>query len=244
MKTLQILLLEDTPEDSESILSLLSEDYAITLAETLNKAIKTLASSYFDFAILDISINGKLDGIEFAKHVQNSMNPIPFLFLTSMQSKTVFDEAKLTMPFTYLLKPFNVIELRYSIELAIEKHFQETNTLRSNVPILTPNYLLIKSQSKICKVVHDTIEYIEVEENYSTLYTADKKYVVKKSLAKIKDLLSGKSFEQIHRKFVINFDKIKEINLVENTIYLDSGFQVAISERYKKQFTSKYNIIK
>ena len=93
--------------------------------------------------------------------------------------------------------------------------------------------MLIKNQNKICKVVHDTIEYIEVEDNYSTLYTSDQKYVVKKSLSKIKDILSGKTFEQIHRKFVINFDKIKEINLTENTVYLESGFQVSISDRYK-----------
>ena len=244
MKSLNILLLEDDAGDSQRIFEFLSEDYTITLATNLNRAKEVLTSSHFDFAILDISINGKLEGVEFAKFIQSTSSPVPFLFLTSMQSKTVFDQAKLTMPFTYLIKPFNVFELKYSIELAIEKHYQEGNTLRSNTPLLTPNYLLIKNQNKICKVVHDTIEYIEVEENYSTLHTADKRYVVKKSLSKIKDLLSGKSFEQIHRKFVINFDKIKEINLSENTIYLDSGFQVSISERYKKQFTSRYDIIK
>ena len=45
------------------------------------------------------------------------------------------------------------------------------------------------------------IEYVEVEDNYSTLYISSQKYVVKKSLSKIKSLLIDKNFEQIQRKF-------------------------------------------
>ncbi|GAA3630635.1 LytR/AlgR family response regulator transcription factor [Flavivirga jejuensis] len=243
MKSLHILLLEDTIADSQNIINLLSKDYNITLANTIKKAKDTLASSLFDLAILDISINGKLDGIEFAKHIQSTPTPIPFFFLTSMQSRAVFDQAKLTKPFTYLLKPFNVMELQYSIELVIEKHFEQKNALRSNTGLLTPDYLLIKKQDKICKVILDTIEYVEVEENYSTLYTSNQNHVIKKSLSKIKEMLLDKNFEQIHRKFLINFDKITEINLSENTVYLSPGFQASISERFKKKLIHRYGII-
>ncbi|WP_298547849.1 LytTR family DNA-binding domain-containing protein [uncultured Aquimarina sp.] len=244
MKSLHIILLEDNISDSQNIMNLLSKDYNITLVNTLKKAKDALASSLFDFAILDISIDGKLDGIEFAKHIQATHNPIPFLFLTNMQSRAVFEKAKLTMPFTYILKPFNTLELQYSIELAIEQHFQQENTLRSNTGVLASDYLFIKKQHKICKIILDTIEYIEVEENYCSLFTENEKHIVRLSLSKIKTMLSNKNFEQIHRKRLINFDKIKEINLTENAVYLNSGIQITISDRFKKQFTNIHNIIK
>lgn len=244
MKTIQILLLEDKIEEAQKVIGLLSLEYSITYVNTLEKAIYSLENAQFDFAIVDIDINGKFDGIELAKHIQKMPNPIPFLFLTSMQSKTVFDEAKLTMPFTYLLKPFNVIELQYSVELAIEKCFNQENTLRSNATVLAPNYLFVKKQQVICKVNFADIIYIEVDENYCTLFTTDQKFVVKKSLSKIKEILCTDNFEQIHRKIMINIDKISQINLTENTIYLSSNYKVSISERYKKQFAQRFNIIK
>ncbi|AXT62640.1 DNA-binding response regulator [Aquimarina sp. AD10] len=244
MKTLQILILEDNIDDAQNIINLLSQEYSITLVNTLVKAKEALGISTFDLAILDIDINGKLDGIEFAKYLQQTSSSIPFLFLTSMQSKTVFNAAKLTKPFTYLLKPFNTIELQYTIELAIEKYFQQEDTLSTNTPLITTGYLMIKKQQTICKLILDDIEYIEVEENYSTLYTLDEKYVVKKSLAKLKPLLTGKNFEQIHRKFLVNFNKIKQINLAENTVYLNSNAKITISDRYKKQLTRRFDIIK
>ncbi len=244
MKSLQILILEDNIDDAQTIINLLSKQYAVTLVNTLKKAKAIFVTSKFDLAIVDINVDGKLNGIEFAKHIQNAAKPIPFLFLTSMQSKTVFEQAKLTQPFTYLLKPFNHLELQYTIELAVEKFFQQENTLRTNKTLISDYYILVKKQHLICKINFDDIEYVEVEENYCTLHVSNNKYVVKKSLSKIKEILGKENFEQTHRKFLINFNKVKSINLSENTIYLNSGFQIAISERYKKHLTSRFNIIK
>ncbi len=243
MKSLNIILLEDNIEDAQLTLDSLADDYSIKLVDSLQKAKSALTSSPVDLAIIDISIDGKLDGIEFAKHIQTSINPIPFLFLTSIQSKTVFDQAKLTKPFTYLIKPFNSLELSYSIELAIEKGFEQENTLRFNKPLLTPDYLLIKSQNIISKINIENVEYVQVENNYCTLFTSDKKYVVKKSLSKIKELLAYHNFEQVHRNYLVNFNKIRELNIQENTIYLTSNFQVSVSERYKKSLIKHLDIM-
>lgn len=244
MKNLQILILEDTIEDALMITNLLSKEYALTLVNTLQKAKDAFAEGGFDLAILDIQVEGKLNGIEFAKHIQDATNPIPFMFLTSMQSQSVFEQARLTLPFSYLVKPFNDIELRYTLEVAIEKFYQQENTLRLNRSLVSNDYILIKKQHLICKVDFQAIEYVEVEDNYSTINLAETKYVAKKSLAKIKEILRDEVFQQIHRKFLVNFNKIKEINLAENTIYLNSGTQLAISERYKNKLTSRFNILK
>lgn len=106
------------------------------------------------------------------------------------------------------------------------------------------DYLIIKKQHTLCKVLMDNILYIEVEDNYSTIYTTTNKYVVKKSLVKLKDILKHRNFEQIHRNFLVNFDKVEEINLYENIIYLSQNYKVTLSERHKKHLISKFDVIK
>ncbi len=245
MRPLHILLLEDDIHDLQQIMNVLSENYTITTVNSLHKGKNILESTHFDLAILDISINGKPDGIELAKHIQSLASPIPFLFLTATQSRATFEEAKLTLPFTYLLKPFNIIELQYAIELAIEKHFQNENKpVLSQEGILTTDYVFVKKQGKIFKVVIDDIEYVEVEENYCMLCSKAEKHMVRLSLTKIKDILYQKKFIQIHRKILVNLNRVKSLNLSENTVYLNSGSHVTISDRYKKKFLQNHSILK
>ncbi|AXG71054.1 putative two-component response-regulatory protein YehT [Kordia sp. SMS9] len=106
----------------------------------------------------------------------------------------------------------------------------------------TLNYLLVKNHHIISKIDFEDLEYIEVEKNYTTLYTEEKKYIIRLSLYKMKQVLQSVNFEQVHRKFLVNFDKMKEINLTENAIYLKSGTSITISERYKKKFTSNFEV--
>ncbi|MDO5979401.1 LytR/AlgR family response regulator transcription factor [Flavivirga spongiicola] len=245
MRPLHILLLEDDINDLQQVINVLSEHYSITTVNSFQKAKNVLASSYFDFAILDISINGKPEGIEVAKHIQTLQSPIPFLFLTATQSRTVFEQAKLTLPFTYLLKPFNVLELQYSIELSIEKHFQQENRQVLNKEgVLTADYIFVKKQGKIFKVVINDIEYVEVEENYCMLCSKSEKHMVRLSLTKLKDILLQKKFIQIHRKILVNLNEVKALSLSENTVYLNSGSLVTISDRYKKKFLQDHSILK
>lgn len=104
------------------------------------------------------------------------------------------------------------------------------------------NYLFVKNHHIISKIDFKDLEYVEVEKNYTTLYTYEKKYIVRLSLNKMKQVLQSVNFEQVHRKFLVNFDKMKEINLAENTIYLKSGKSITMSERYKKKFSSSFEV--
>lgn len=247
MKSLHILYLEDDLEDSISIVNLLSKSYQLTIVKNLKEGKVILEDHQFDLAILDININGKPDGIEFAKHLTFHCEDMPFIFLTSIRSKAIFDEAKLTLPYSYLTKPFNELELEYNIELAIEKHFGQERTLRKNpnAGVIKPGFLFIKKGQSIFKLALNDIGHVDVDENYSTLYsTSESKYLINLSLSKLKDILPSEDFIQVHRKSLVNIHRIKEVNLSENTLYLDSNQMVTISERYKKRFSQSFNILK
>jgi len=71
--------------------------------------------------LMDISLKGQMDGITTAKQVHSKFD-IPVIFLTGHTDDTFFERAKITGPYGYLIKPYELSQLRHAIELALSKH--------------------------------------------------------------------------------------------------------------------------
>jgi DNA-binding LytR/AlgR family response regulator len=236
MKKLELLLLEDTAEEAEELIEFLEENnYQVELAVNASEARKKLRDKQFDVIVLDIMINGKPEGISLAQEIQDYGINIPFLFLTSMQSKSIFQEAKYTKPFNYLIKPYNELELLYALELAIESHYEQSNSIsiKQESAVLSPDFLFIKKKGKVVKVAVSDINSIQVEEKYCSLYCDDGSYLIRMSLKKAQQMLGSDQYLQIHRNSIVNITKIKEIYFEDNLIVLDNDDQISMSERYK-----------
>ncbi|OSY88665.1 hypothetical protein WH52_03025 [Tenacibaculum holothuriorum] len=239
MNNLRLLLLEDLDEEATALINLLEKNsYEVIRVINAVAAEQELKNKFFDIIILDIMIDGKPEGIALAHRLQRQQINIPFLFLTSMQSKAIFDEAKLTNPFTYLLKPYNKLELLYALELAVEKFHKQDNSisLSSKNAVITPSYLFIKKKRSVMKVDIASIIYVEVKEKYCKLVCDAGDYLIKLSLVKIKDLIGSDEFAQTHRNYLVNVKKIKEIYFEDNLLILENDHQVQFSERFKNQF--------
>ncbi len=119
----KILIVEDEPLVAQDIKSCLQKDgfLVVGIASRQDRAMDLLHSQSPDAVILDINLNGNMDGINIAKKV-NELYKIPFIFLTSYADKDTLDQAKLTLPFGYILKPFDSNDLRTALEIAIFKH--------------------------------------------------------------------------------------------------------------------------
>jgi signal transduction histidine kinase len=73
-----------------------------------------------DVVLMDIHIEGALDGIETAaamaeKHQQ------PVIYLTAYSEPATLDRARATKPYGYLIKPFSERELHATIQMALER---------------------------------------------------------------------------------------------------------------------------
>ncbi len=96
------------------------------VAHALN-AIEALASATSkdpDIVLMDIKINGALDGIETATRIRASKD-IPIIYLTAFADETTIQRASKTSAYGYLIKPFGDRELRSCIEMAIYKYKAE-----------------------------------------------------------------------------------------------------------------------
>jgi len=124
MAKLKALIVEDEPlvaEDIASCVELMGYEAAF-IAYSGEEAIQFLKENNVDFALLDITLSGDVDGIEVAKQFRETQRA-PFLFLTSHSDHTTLERAKATRPSGYLVKPFDENDLKTSLEVAIFNHF-------------------------------------------------------------------------------------------------------------------------
>jgi len=73
-----------------------------------------------DLILMDISLDGSLDGIETAEVLSSSYD-IPVIYLTAFNDRETLQRAKITEPYGYLVKPFDSREIEIAIDMAFIK---------------------------------------------------------------------------------------------------------------------------
>ena len=71
-----------------------------------------------DLVLMDIVMPGKMNGIEAAKIITKELD-IPVVFVTSYADDTIIEKAKSVRPYGYIVKPFNELEIKAAIEVAL-----------------------------------------------------------------------------------------------------------------------------
>jgi PAS domain S-box-containing protein len=77
-----------------------------------------------DLVLMDIRLNGTLDGIDAAARIRERLD-IPVVYLTAYADDSTIQRAKITEPFGYLLKPVENKELQTAVEISVHKHHLE-----------------------------------------------------------------------------------------------------------------------
>lgn len=248
MDKINVLVIEDNATEKEALLKvLLANNYNVVgVAASHKEALELFYSTKVDIVIVDIFLNGVPEGIAFAETLSIVPNQSkPFVFLTSTTDRSIFERAKLTNPFSYLLKPFNELELLYALELAIEKFYAQNDVFLGDEEdtIISNEFLFIKKGKSLKKVAISDILYIEVEEKYCNIITEKEKFVILISLTKILELLNPNLFYRTHRNYIVNSDKIIEIVPTDNLIVLTGNHKITLSDKYK-DFMKKVKMLK
>jgi two-component system, cell cycle response regulator len=97
--------------------------------------------------VMDVSLRGEIDGIQTARLIHEKLY-VPVIFLTGHSDPETLQRAVLTGPLGYILKPFQEIELRCAIEVAVHKHRAEL-ALREREEALRRNAELLENLSLI-----------------------------------------------------------------------------------------------
>lgn len=157
----RILIVED-----EAITALDLKQELITLgyevvgiADNAVDAVKAANTLKPDLVLMDIRLSGDEDGVIAASAIRGS-DDLPVVFLTAHADEATLQRALNTSPFGYILKPFQVRDLRVSIEVALYKH-QKERQVRQLVQQLTDALKSVRVLSGLvtmcahCKKIRD-----------------------------------------------------------------------------------------
>jgi len=88
------------------------------------EALELARTSNPNLILMDIMLKGPMNGIQAAHLIRVELS-LPVIFLTANSDEAVLEQAKISEPFAYLLKPFEERQLRTNIEMALYKSRME-----------------------------------------------------------------------------------------------------------------------
>lgn len=242
MSKYKVLIVEDDPMIAESladILEVLGHE-VIGTAENADRGIELCSEQEPDIALLDIQIAGDIDGVELSEIINDEFD-LPFIFTTAFADSNTISRAKERGPFGYLVKPYGVKDLNAAIEVAMgafqrlkkaEKKGDEGQLIERNI--------FLKVDSKLIKVKIDDILYVEAKGDYALFKTKVKGYIVHGTMKKFQMRLDKFNFQKVHRSFIVNLDKIEDI---EESNLLIEGKVIPISRANKEALMQRLNLL-
>ncbi|WP_419769047.1 MAG: response regulator [Candidatus Marinarcus sp.] len=123
MNSLSVLIVED-----ETIVALDIKDSILEMghkclafATNYDEVLEVLNNNSIpDIILMDINLENSINGIEIANELQKNFS-IPIIYLTAYTDETTIKNAIKTRPVGYIVKPYNVSELKATILLGTYK---------------------------------------------------------------------------------------------------------------------------
>jgi len=121
--TPSILVVEDDATRSQSTQEFLTRsNYQIFgRATSGEQALELIGKDRPDLILMEIQLSGALDGIEAGKILWEKFK-LPTIFLTAYADETTLKKAQLSHPYGYLIKPFEDLELKAAIDIALNRY--------------------------------------------------------------------------------------------------------------------------
>ena len=86
----------------------------------------------------------------------------------------------------------------------------------------------------------DDIEFIEANSDYVNIKVESKKHIVNSTLKNIKQKLPEFNFIQVHRSYIVNINKVSEL---EDNILIIGKSLIPVSKSYRNDVLSKLNFL-
>jgi PAS domain S-box-containing protein len=122
MDKVTILIVEDDAIISMRLQDMLNAwDYRTCITSSGETALEKTRAVQPDLILMDIRLDGMLDGIQVAEQIHADSGP-PIIFITAYSDEGLLERAKLAEPYGYLVKPVQEKELRSTVEMVLFKH--------------------------------------------------------------------------------------------------------------------------
>lgn len=183
-----------------------------------------------DIYFLDIDLADKETGIDLALEVKSSNINAYVIFITDYLQYAL--QVFKAHPFSFLPKPVTEKMLEQCLQ-EISADIYQKNTMDS---------IEIKSGSVLFVLKSSEIIYVEKVLSKCIIYFENKKIETVESLNSLENRL-GKfpNFVRCHKSFIVNFNHIQELQLMENKVILSNNLCCFIGRHYKSNVMEIYS---
>ncbi|MBK6539774.1 MAG: response regulator [Flavobacteriales bacterium] len=217
MGQVRILIVEDEPliaEDLRAHLEELGYEVCATCDNALD-AMAEIAERKPDLLLLDINLGDGADGVQLAEKVK-AKHRVPFIFVTSHSDKATLERVKPLRPAGFIIKPFDENDLRTQIEIALARYANDVEVTTAPTDAQRNDFVIadsifIRDKGRLVKVAIEEIHYAEADDNYVTLHTPARKYVITSTLGAVEEKLKSLHHLRIHRSYLVDLRKVTAV---------------------------------
>ena len=224
---LKALVVDDEAPARSELRYLLGEAGGVEVvgeASNTIEALQLIKAIPYDVIFLDINMPG-LTGVQLAEVLAGLARPPAIVFVTAHSEHAV--KAFEVNAADYLVKPVELDRLKRSIS-KLEPAAEQAPARIERIPV--------EKAGKKLLVSVDDILYVMAKDDYSYLYTAADRYLSTISLAQLEAKLEPVGFFRIHRRYVVNLSRVKEVvPMYGGTLLLtltdEAATQIPVSRR-------------
>ena len=246
LETIRVLVVDDEPLARERVRRLLEKEPDVQIvgecADGL-AAVEAIERDRPDLVFLDVQMP-ELDGFAVLENV--APERLPFVvFVTAFDEYAVkaFDVHALD----YVLKPFDGDRFREALERARREiaRTSEGAGLEGRLLALLQDLegrkqqmdrIVIKSGGRVSFLRTEEVDWIEAAGNYVELHVGKESHLLRETMNKLESRLDAKRFLRIHRRIIVNVDRIRQLEGVthgEYVVVLKDGTRLSSSRGYR-----------
>jgi two-component system, LytTR family, response regulator len=193
------------------------------------EALEVIYTQKIDLVFIDIQMPD-LSGLDFIKLTKNRCK---FILCTAYKQYALDGYEHNVVD--YLLKPISFERFLQAVQKAQEM-LNPTNFGKEVNPSKSNDYIFVKTDGRLQKIVFSDILFVEGLGNYVTIITKKGRFVALLNIKDLEESLPAEIFMRVHRSYIISLDQIEFVE--GNQIYLDSNTFVPLGETFKNQLWS------
>jgi DNA-binding LytR/AlgR family response regulator len=239
-----ILIVENELITAYGIKTILEKQgYQVFIEMTGEAALRVITSQQVDLILMDIHIDGDMNGIAASKIIKTRYN-IPIIFITQDDSNEVFQDAIQTVPIQYINKPFTDRDLCQAIIVALAyTHHQGLNNQAQE----REEVFIYNNANEYQKVHLYDILYVQASGAYTNIHVlqsdSEKSRIIKltKSSNHVVEELKHRDIIQVHRSYFVNLGRIDRYHAHE--VYVGK-IVIPVSKTYRENLEARLPFLK
>ena len=198
------------------------------ILESAEDALEFMEATPVDLLFLDVEMPG-LNGIELL----GQLAVLPYVIFTT--SKTEYaHEAFEYQAVDYLKKPITYPRFQIAIQKVLEQGEKTQNFQQ------TPSEIYIREDRKFIRLNFDEVLFFENVGDYVRVKTETGSHIIHGTLSGIAEKLEDPRFLKVHRSYIVNLQKIKDIE--DNSLVIEKTV-IPISRAHKPILMSRLSFL-